>query len=103
MDNPFEILEDRMQKLEVMLSKIVAFIDKQEQADQVALISGSEARSLFQPALSESTLYRWGIKGLIRKRRMGGKVLYSKSEILQAAKTLKTYKTKSPMEMELVQ
>ena len=103
MDNPFQILEERIQNLEAMLCKVVAFIEKQESNDNDKLISGAEARGMFRPVISKSTLQRWCSNGLIIKRRTGGKVFYKKSDIELAAKKLRTYKTKSPMEMEPVQ
>ncbi len=103
MDNPFQILDDRMQNIETMLQRVILFIEKQESNDNDKLISSTEARALFSPVISKSTLQRWCNNGLVIKRRTGGKVVFKKSEVELAAKKLRTYKTKSPMEMELMQ
>jgi hypothetical protein len=55
------------------------------------LLSPAVAAKLFEPAISTQTLTNWVKEGLIPQRSLGGKVLYLKSDILEASKKLKKY------------
>lgn len=85
-----------------MLAEVLQLLKKQNVEEQERLLNSNEARALFSPKLSASTLDRWVKKGLINKKRLGGKCFYSKSEIQQAAKNLKLYKTTNSLEREPV-
>jgi hypothetical protein len=105
MDNPFQIIEERIACMEKILSRLVSLTESQISAESEKLISPTEARNLFSPKISPSTLYRWTRDSTIKKYLVGKKVCYKKSEIEQAAKVLRTYGPKiktSHMEMQEV-
>ncbi|MCA2854702.1 MAG: helix-turn-helix domain-containing protein [Chitinophagaceae bacterium] len=56
------------------------------------LISPAEACKLFNPIISKVTLTAWTKAGHLRDYRLGGRVFYRQSEIIEAAKHLKKYK-----------
>jgi len=67
MDNPFQIIEERMIHVENMLSRLIFLTEKQILADEGKLLSPTECRKLFKPTISASTLYRWSRDGIIKK------------------------------------
>ncbi len=86
-------VEQMGQLLEPMLRQIVRqelsqILDKQK--DQ--FLSPKEACERFVPKISKTTLAKWTAQGLIKEHRMGGRVFYLFSEIIDKAKTLKKYK-----------
>lgn len=105
MDNPFQIIEERIARMEDMLSRLVLLTESQISAESEKMLSAAEARNLFSPKVSSSTLYRWSKDGTIKKYLVGKKVCYKKSEIEAAAKVLRTngpIKKTSRMEMQEV-
>jgi hypothetical protein len=56
------------------------------------LLSPDAATKLFQPVVSKQTLHKWTKLGLIPSYRIGGRVFYKESEVIQSAKSLKIYK-----------
>jgi hypothetical protein len=56
------------------------------------LLSGAEACKLFQPVISKVTLKNWGHQGLIANYRIGGRVFYKYSDVMESLKSLKKYK-----------
>ncbi len=56
------------------------------------LISPAEVCKLFNPSISKPTLKAWTAKGLLQDHRLGGRVFYKQSEILNSLQTLKKYK-----------
>lgn len=74
--------------------KLNAF--KQQELDD-KLLSPAEACKLFQPAISKPTLASWDRQGLIKSYRIGNKVFYKYSELLESLKVLKRYKTKNSL------
>jgi hypothetical protein len=82
--------------LEGMRNVIREEIKAEREADAVNLhISEKAAREMFYPPASKSTFYRWSKSGLINKKRIGNRVVYSKSEIEAAVKTIKLYRQKA--------
>jgi predicted DNA-binding transcriptional regulator AlpA len=55
------------------------------------LLSVQEARHLFHPAISRSTLHRWSREGKVPQHRIGSRVWYKQSELLLALQSLKKY------------
>jgi hypothetical protein len=105
MDNPFELINERIARMENMLHKLLTLTESQISAESEKMLSPTEARNLFSPKISPSTLYRWTRDSTIKKYLVGKKVCYKKSEIEQAAKVLRTYGPKiktSHMEMQEV-
>ena len=64
---------------------------KQEQGEK--LLSPAETCLLFQPKISLPTLNRWTKDGQLTMYRIGRRTFYKYSEVIEAAKTLKRYKT----------
>jgi len=58
------------------------------------LLSPAETCKIFEPHISKTTLTKWTKLGLIDEYRLGGRVGYKLSEILEKSKTLKKYKNK---------
>lgn len=56
------------------------------------LLSPSETCKLFQPSISKVTLSAWSKKGLLIDHRIGGRVFYKQSEVIEKLVTLKRYK-----------
>jgi len=61
--------------------------DKEEQ-----LLSPAQTCKIFKPSISKTTLKSWTDQGLLIDHRIGGRVFYKLSEILEKSKTLKRYK-----------
>jgi hypothetical protein len=83
--------------LDTLLQSLRSVIKEVIQAEQLndlqeKLLSPAEACKIFQPKISKPTLASWSDKGLITERRMGGRIFYRYSELIEAAKTLKKYK-----------
>jgi hypothetical protein len=102
MDNPFDILQNEVSDIRALLielnksvSKIISDSEKKE-----VLLSPEEARKLFNPAISKSTLNRWRKAGVVTRHIKGGRVFYKQSEILETAKTKKLYKANCPVNTE---
>ena len=82
--------------LDSLLSEITKIITTAVQAQQVTelgekLISPAETCKLFEPEISKVTLNEWRNQGLIPCYRMGGRVYYKRSEVIEAAKRIKKY------------
>ena len=56
------------------------------------LLSPSETCKPFQPSISKVTLSAWSKKGLLIDHRIGGRVFYKQSEVIEKLVTLKRYK-----------
>jgi len=56
------------------------------------LLSPDATCKIFEPKISKTTLTKWTNLGLIDEHRLGGRVGYKLSEILEKSKTLKKYK-----------
>ncbi|MEO6134755.1 MAG: hypothetical protein ABIP35_06350 [Ginsengibacter sp.] len=99
MDNPFQILIDKLDKTEITLQKMQAKIDLLMEEKKEKYLSPEEARQMFNPKISPSTLHRWQQSGLVKRHFIGKKVCYKLSEIQDSIKTLKPYKAKAPIEI----
>ena len=63
------------------------------QTDKVEkLLSPAETCKIFQPSISKTTLKSWTEQGYLFDHRIGGRVFYKLSEVLEKSKTLKRYK-----------
>jgi hypothetical protein len=86
-------IEQMGEFLEPMLRKIVhqeltQILDKQEDK----FLSPKEVCERFVPKISKTTLASWTEQGLLQEYRLGSRVFYLFSEIVEKAKTLKKYK-----------
>lgn len=71
-------------------------VREEVQAENIAkesslLITGNEVRSLFKPAITRPTLTRYVRKGLINEKRIGGRIFYSKGEVMTAISKIKKF------------
>jgi hypothetical protein len=83
---PLEELEARFQKIiKEEISK------KDQEATLEKLLSPEETRKLFSPAVSKVTLHHWAKQGRIKQHRIGGRVFYKYSEVLDSLVHLKKY------------
>jgi hypothetical protein len=66
---------------------------KKKQREEIAekLLSPADTCLIFQPSISKVTLASWTDHGLLKAYRMGGRVYYKHSEVIEAAKELKKY------------
>jgi hypothetical protein len=71
-----------------------ALSTKQEKELQEKLLSPTETCNLFYPKISKPTLIKYTKEGKLQEYRIGGRVYYKYSEVLQALKTLKKYQRK---------
>ena len=81
---------DLIELFRVMVKdEINQMLEKQEEK----LLSPAETCQLFQPKISKVTLTSWAAKGLLNDYRIGGRIYYKQSEILEKLTTLKKYKS----------
>lgn len=64
---------------------------KDQQEFQERLLSPIETCKLFIPSISKVALHRWTKSGFIPVHRIGGRIYYKQSEVIEAAKTVKKY------------
>lgn len=57
------------------------------------LLSPKKVCEIFQPKISKTTLATWTKQGLITEYRIGGRVFYKQSEIIEKSKLIKKYNT----------
>ena len=88
MDNPFELLLSRFNKMEALLLTIIEKSEKEEDK----LLTTQEVAKLF--SVTNVTISSWISKGLLTPCSMGGRNYFKYSEVLESMKTLKKYKTK---------
>jgi hypothetical protein len=83
-----------MESLLIQIKGIVESAIKEDKIYQFdeKLISPAEACKIFEPAISLPTLNSWTKNGWLVSKRIGGRVFYSKKQILEAGKTFKRYK-----------
>lgn len=59
------------------------------------LLSPAKTCEIFEPHISKTTLTSWTQQGFLKEHRIGGRVFYKLSEILEKSKTLSKYKRTS--------
>lgn len=83
---PLEELEARFQRI------VKEEINKKDQeATLERLLSPEETRKLFAPPVSKVTLHYWAKQGRIKQHRIGGRVFYKYSDVLDSLVHLKRY------------
>lgn len=80
---------DLVELFRLMIQSEVKYL-KDEQPEK--LLSPAETCKMFQPPISKVTLSSWTAKGLLQDYRIGGRVFYKQSEILEKLTVLKRYK-----------
>lgn len=66
--------------------------DKERACLNEKLLSPRETCQLFNPSISRVTLINWTKQGRLKEHRLGGRVYYKYSEVIEAAKNIKRYK-----------
>lgn len=103
MDNPFTILQEEVKQNRQIILELQAMVKSLIKDKPETLLSPEEARKLFNPAISKSTLNRWQKAGIVTRYIKGGRACYKESEILETAKTKQLYKTNCPVETRQIQ
>jgi excisionase family DNA binding protein len=72
---------------------VVAEEIKKHQLNDAAnrMLSPEEARKLFNPSVSRITIHRWTKDGKLPAYRIGRRVYYKESEVLEAVKVINKY------------
>jgi len=60
--------------------------------DDEKMVSPAETCKLFVPTITKATLTSWTNQGLLDQYRIGGRVYYKKSEVLEKTKKLCKYR-----------
>lgn len=68
-----------------------AFETKQRKEFEEKLLSATETCKIFTPHISKSTLHQWTDQGLIPVYRIGGRIFYKYSEVLESAQRIKKF------------
>lgn len=82
-------LDDLLGKVQEIVTKVLAV--NQEDKFKAMLLSPTEACKLFSPKISRVTLHQWTKQGLIPSHRIGGRVFYKVSELVEAARPIRKY------------
>ncbi|MCF8450691.1 MAG: helix-turn-helix domain-containing protein [Taibaiella sp.] len=80
-------------KLDDLTGKVAALFETKEAQDE-RLLSAGEACKMFVPAISRLTLIRWTKADYLKEHRIGGRVYYRQSQVIDAAKHIVKYKNR---------
>lgn len=82
-----------LEELEAIFQRIVKeeISKKNQESTLEKLLSPEETRKLFSPAVSKVTLHSWAKQGRIKQHRLGGRVFYKYSEVLDSLVHLKKF------------
>ncbi|HEV3251517.1 MAG TPA: hypothetical protein VGZ71_11225 [Puia sp.] len=84
-------MEDSLQS-ELLIEQIRSVIKEEiKSMMEERLIAPAEAIKLFKPKISKQSLTKWTDAGLIPVRRVGGRIFYRISDILNAGAKIKKY------------
>ena len=90
-ENPFQAMIDEIVERtgEIVIQKF-----KELQGAEIAdrLYSPEQACKTFHPAISKQTLKKWSDDGLIQYKKLGGRVFYKYSDLMDAGAHLQKYK-----------
>ena len=64
-------------------------VQKQNKDMQEKLLSPEETRHIFNPPISKVTLHSWAKQGRVKPHRIGGRVFYKYSELMEDIKVNK--------------
>lgn len=85
-----QLSPESLAAIEQIVDKVVRL--RQAEKLQAQLLSPAEVCKLFQPAISRPTLIKWTDDGLIPVQKIGGRVWYKYSDVIEAGSKLKRYK-----------
>jgi hypothetical protein len=83
---PIDELESRIQT--IVRQEITK---KEEDALLERLLSPEQTRHIFNPPISKVTLHHWAKQGKVKPHRIGGRVFYKYSELMESLVHLKRY------------
>ena len=86
MINPFEELYTRLKRIEKLLQTI-SYKELKTNEDINNFLSKAEVCKIL--GISQSTLWRWTIKGILISYGIENRVYYKKSEIMEAIKKIR--------------
>lgn len=75
---------------------------KEDKPKSESLLSPEEARKVWQPAISKVTLHRWTKEGLVPVHRIGGRVYYKHSELINSVKEIRPYDHRKAYKPEVI-
>lgn len=85
-------------RLNELLSDVRAVIKEElaalQSQQQEKLLSPAETCKLFEPSISKVTLSKWTADGLIPSQKIGNRVWYKQSDVIEAGTRLKKFKAK---------
>lgn len=64
---------------------------RMEPEQEEKLIDIKAAAKLFEPAVSTRTISNWLSEGYLSSYRVGGRIFFKKSEVIESAKKIKRY------------
>jgi hypothetical protein len=82
-------LEELVAQFQKVVKEEIA--KKDQQAKLERLLSPEETRKIFSPPVSKVTLHHWAKQGRIKQHRIGSRVYYKYSEVLDSLVHLKKY------------
>jgi predicted DNA-binding transcriptional regulator AlpA len=68
-------------------------LSAREQKPDEKMLSINEVCKMFHPSVTRATVHNWSKRGLLKKYYIGRSVRFKYSEIMEAAKHLKKYKS----------
>jgi hypothetical protein len=82
-----------LEELVACFQKVIKeeIFQKEQEAILEKLLSPEETRKLFTPPISKVTLHHWAKAGKIKQYRIGSRVFYKYSEVLDSLVHLKKY------------
>lgn len=87
--NPFEVLLAKLDAIEQRIINLEA--SRKTETEEEELLGAATAVKVFNPQISKATLSNWVKSGLIQSHKIGARVYYKKSELLEAVTRLKKY------------
>lgn len=85
MENPFEIILDRLNRIEMILTEISKCATIQKPENTELMLSVPEAAKYF--GVSKGSIYRWVMNGNIPKIKFGNKLYFRKDMLQQVLKS----------------
>lgn len=77
--------------LKSQIKQIVCDAIETLKPDEELLLDTNQARQLFNPPISKVTLIKWTSQGKLKSYKIGGRVYYKRSEIIESAQQIRKY------------
>jgi hypothetical protein len=87
MDNPFQILDQKMTSLEAILIEIRGVVKPPEVVEPVKYLTREDVANLLQ--INVSSVFNWTKKGTLKSYQLEGRIYYKLHEIEEAMTALK--------------